>query len=172
MLFIILVYMTHWLCTFSCVLTCPLASINVLTISTCPSKEAVINGVHPFCMTYISYYMGYACIICVQNATCNHCDCANWAKKWHTTLIQQALTPLSPSHAPLWMRQERSRTIGRRIRQSPYSLCLHYHIMKLCGTWLHIGGWHWFWHTKTCVSCTTGRLLFHHQRFTLHFTNF
>ena len=51
-------------CTSSCVLICALASINVLTISTWPSNEAVISGVQPFCMNNVVIY-GILVIVCV-----------------------------------------------------------------------------------------------------------
>ena len=36
--------------TSFCSLTCALASISVLTISTCPPCDAVISGVSPLCI--------------------------------------------------------------------------------------------------------------------------
>ena len=36
-----------YICTSSCMLICVLASISILTISTCPLNEAVISGVQP-----------------------------------------------------------------------------------------------------------------------------
>ena len=36
--------------TSSCALTGALASISILTISTCPSSDAAMSGVKPFCV--------------------------------------------------------------------------------------------------------------------------